>query len=129
VANEVVNRPQNQLVRSNRDESTRTEQREVRILSPEESGKSTALSSPFKGNLVGCEAHFFWLNIQALEVGIVDLNLPFDGFSRASGLPFGYRLSSFWRQKEGKTARLTQLRLKRKGPFVAPAKLALHNEI
>jgi hypothetical protein len=73
-----------------------------------------------KANLVGCEAQFFWLNTQALEMGIVDLNLPFDGFSRASGLPFRYRLSSFWRQKEGKTARLTQLRLKRKALSLHP---------
>jgi hypothetical protein len=29
-------------------------------------------------------------------------------------LPFHFPSSSFWRQKEGKTARLTQLRLKRK---------------
>jgi hypothetical protein len=63
---------------------------------------------------------FFLLNTQALEMGIVDLNLPFDGFSRASGLPFRYSLSSFWRQKEGKTARLTQLRLKRKALSLHP---------
>jgi hypothetical protein len=56
---------------------------------------------------------------------------PIDGYSRASGLPFRYRLSSFWRQKEGKTARLRQgpadaASPKKKSPFVAPAKLALH---
>jgi hypothetical protein len=35
-------------------------------------------------------------------------------FSISISLPFHFHSSSFWRQKEGKTARLTQLRLKRK---------------
>jgi hypothetical protein len=47
------------------------------------------------------------------------IRLPSPMF-RQTGLPFRYRLSSFWRQKEGKTARLTQLRLKRKALSLHP---------
>jgi hypothetical protein len=47
------------------------------------------------------------------KFGMLFLNLQ-SLFSASISLPFHFPLSSFWRQKEGKTARLTQLRLKRK---------------
>jgi hypothetical protein len=68
----------------------------------------------------------FWLNIQALEVGIVDLNLPFYGFSKSLRPAFSlhavFLLASKGRQNRPADAASP----KKKSPFVAPAKLARH---